>query len=58
MTAKAQLAADAWRVLGNGHGLSTPLRWRGLLGLTYHRIGDWAASPLDRGVFSLSLIHI
>ena len=54
MTAKAHLAADAWRVLGNGHGLSTPLRWRGLLGLTYHRIGDHAAAPLDRGVFSTS----
>ena len=52
MTGKAHLAADAWRVLGNGHGLSTPLRWRGLLALNYHRIGDWDASPLDRGVFS------
>ena len=52
MAAKAQMAADAWRLLGNGRGLSTPLRWRGLLVLNYHRVGDWEHSPLDRGVYS------
>ena len=52
MIPKAQLAADTWRLVGNGHGLSAPLRWRGLLVLNYHRIGDWTQSPLDRGVYS------
>jgi len=52
---KADLAARAWRLLGNGHGFTAPLRWRGLLVLNYHRVGDWDASPLDRGVYSATV---
>jgi len=49
---KRRVATDTWRVLGNGRGLCAGLRWRGLLALNYHRIGDWDVSPLDRGVYS------
>ena len=41
-----------------GTGVGTLLRrvgaWRGLLVLTYHRIGDARSSPLDRELFSAS----
>ncbi len=32
-------------------------RWRGLLVLNYHRIGDPAVTPLDRGTFSATAAH-
>lgn len=34
--------------------LTSRARWRGLLVLNHHRIGDPAVSPLDRGVYSSS----
>jgi len=49
---RRRIATDTWRLVGSGRGLSAGLRWRGLLVLNHHRIGDWDRSPLDRGVYS------
>jgi hypothetical protein len=44
--------ATALRRTGLGAALRRAGAWRGLLVLTYHRIGDPAESPLDRNLFS------
>lgn len=49
---KKALAANVLRWSGGGAMLRVRPQWEGLLVLNYHRIGDAAATPFDRGVFS------
>ncbi|HEV8151855.1 MAG TPA: polysaccharide deacetylase family protein [Solirubrobacteraceae bacterium] len=50
---QARLACALERT-GTGSLLRRLGAWRGLLVLTYHRIGDASSSPLDRSLFSAS----
>jgi peptidoglycan/xylan/chitin deacetylase (PgdA/CDA1 family) len=49
---KRAWAADALRWSGAGALLRALPRWEGLLVLNYHRLGDAAASPFERDLFS------
>jgi peptidoglycan/xylan/chitin deacetylase (PgdA/CDA1 family) len=49
---KVEMAANAWRTLGVGARNPLAGRWRGLLVLNYHRIGDAAATAFDADLFS------
>ena len=52
MVSKKALAASAWRSFGITQHLGLAGRWRGLLVLNYHRIGDGDTTPFDADNFS------
>ena len=52
MVSKKALAASAWRSFGITQHLGLAGRWRGLLVLNYHRIGDGEITPFDADNFS------
>jgi peptidoglycan/xylan/chitin deacetylase (PgdA/CDA1 family) len=52
---KLALAANLLRWSGGGAMLRARPQWEGLLVLNYHRIGDPAASPFERSLFSAAV---